>query len=55
MVAYSAGMYPLKVNNRNIEQDVKYVRKLQQIHQDDAIGVGLVSFLLTLNLFHPLL
>ena len=42
-----------------LEQGVKYVQSQQYEdilwrHQDDAIGVVLVSLLLTLNIFHAL-
>ena len=37
------------------EQDVKYVQNKQQKHQNDVIDVVLLSLLLTLNSFHPLL
>ena len=48
-----ASIYLLKVNKRNTRTrcDVQY---WQQRHQNDAIGIILVSLLWTLNIFHTL-
>ena len=49
---FSAGIYLLKVNNRNTRTRCEICSKLT-IHQNDDNGVILVSLLLTLNIFTP--
>ena len=55
---YPAGIYLLKVNNRNTRKKVWNMFKVNNKdtkttpHQNDANGVVLVSLLLTLNIFH---
>ena len=45
-----------KLAVEKLEQGVKYVQNWQWKHQNnDAIGVVLMSLLLTLNIFHTLL
>ena len=44
----------LKVSNRNTRTRCKICAKLKMKNQSDAIDVVLVSFLLTLNIFHAL-
>ena len=46
-------IYLFKVNNRNTRTRCEYVQ-IKQRHQNDAIGVVLVSLLLTFNIFHTL-
>ena len=45
----------LKLTIETLEQGVKYVHSKQLRHEKDAIGIVLVSLLLTLNIFHTLL
>ena len=53
---FPTGSYLLKVNNRNTEQGVKYVKvNNKDTKTTQNIGVVLVSSLFTLNIFHALL
>ena len=49
-----AGIYLIKVNNRNTRTRWKICSKLAKRHQNDANGVVKMSLLLTLNIFHIL-
>ena len=52
---YSAGTYMFKVNIRNTRTSCEICSKLTLKTQEyNAIGVVLVSLLLTLNIFHIL-
>ena len=52
---YSAGTYMFKVNIRNTRTSCEIYSKLTLKTQEyNAIGVVLVSLLLTLNIFHIL-
>ena len=50
-----AGNYLFKINNRNTRKMCEICSKLIIRHQNSAIGVVLVSVLLTLNIFHTIL
>ena len=55
----ATGIYLLKNNSRNTRTRCKICSKLtiktpERRHQNGAIGVVLVSLLLTLNIFHTL-
>ena len=48
------GIYLLVVNNRNIKTRCELCSRLTTKTPENAIGVVLVSLLLTLNIFHTL-
>ena len=49
----TAGIYLFKVNNRSTWRGCEIIQSYQWRHQNDANGIVLVSFLLTLNNFTP--
>ena len=51
---FPAGIYLLKVNNRKTRKRCDLCSKLTIKTPEDAIGIVLVSLLLTLNIFHTL-
>ena len=51
---YPVGIYMFKVNNRNTNTRCEMCSQLTIKHQNDVIGVALVSLLLTLNIFYTL-
>ena len=53
LISYSAGIYFLKVNNRNTRVSCEICSQLTTKTQNDTIGVFLVSLLLTLHIFKP--
>ena len=44
----------LKLPIEALEQVKRYCQSKQEKHQNDAIGVALISLLLNLNIFHTL-
>ena len=52
-ISYPVDIDLLKVNNRN-SRNVKLWNIFKVNNKDDAIGVVLVSLMLTLNIFHTL-